>query len=570
MANLLPKSDIFCGPCESQNLTNVAELWCPNCNEGLCSKCMEYHKVSKASRMHKTITIENLTALPEFVRNIDHVCTSHGNVLELYCSVHEKVCCIDCVSTEHSECPGITSLAKVVRGVKESEFYHSVVSHIEEITEFGIKLQNNRYENLARLQQEKDFLFEKVKLKCTEVTTHFDGLEKHLKQQIASTIAQQSEHIYEVISRLQKKESALKEYQKQISTIKENATDLQVFWGLTKIESNVAGEEANFECLTEESVMKEASVKMRFTQKFERLINSMKRMGNIEINIKNSDIHFSRTKSQIAKKLLDIQPGIENIKLTFVTKFQLPFDVDINICCCAILPDERVVMANNNSSADRGGMHILSENGEYQFRVVCSSSPFGLAVINKSDIAVSFYKERSIKIYDLENFNVKHVLLEGHYFFGLSVESGCLVSAVRDVGIYFISCTSGKILKTIPCDTKNLTYVHLMGENAFVSDYEKNILYCRNRDGETVWKYSSDAMKGPRNMCTDTVGNIFVATFESHSIIAISPDGKTYKKLLGFEDGFKFPKALYFSANTSSLVVVSQLGSARKYRLSYA
>ncbi|CAG2206940.1 unnamed protein product [Mytilus edulis] len=226
-------------------------------------------------------------------------------------------------------------------------------------------------------------------------------------------------------------------------------------------------------------------------------------------------------------------------------------------------------MANNNASADRGGLHIFSENGEYQFRVVCSSSPFGLAVLNKSDIAVSFYKERSIKIYDLENFNVKHVLLEGHFFFGLSVESDCLVSAVRDVGIYFISCSSGKILKTIPCDTKNLTYVHLMGENAFVSDYEQDILYCRNRDGETVWKYSSQAMKGPRSICTDTVGNIFVATVESHSIIAISPDGKAYKKLLGFEDCFKFPKAVYFSANTSSLVVVSQFGSALKYHLSY-
>ncbi|CAC5413823.1 unnamed protein product [Mytilus coruscus] len=413
MANLLTKSDIYCGPCESQHLTNVAELWCPNCNEGLCSKCMEYHKVSKSSRMHKTITIENFTALPEFVRNIDHVCAIHNSVLELYCSVHEKVCCIDCVSTEHSECPGITSLAKVVQGVQESEFYHSVVKHIEEITEFGTKLQKNRTENLARLQQEKDLLFEKVKFKRTELTSHFDRLEEHLIQQIDSTIAQQSEQINEVVSRLRKKLSALKEYESQISTIKENATDIQVFWGLKKIENNVANEEKNLLCITEESVMKETSVKMKFTNKFERLIKDMKRMGNIELNKTSTNMHFSRTKSQIAKKLLDIQTGIENIKLTFVSKFQLPFDVDINICCCSILPDERVVMVNNNSSDDVGGMHIFSKNGEYQFRVVCSSTPFGLAVINKSDIAVSFYKERSIKIYDLENFNVKHVLLEG-------------------------------------------------------------------------------------------------------------------------------------------------------------
>lgn len=99
---------IYCGPCESQHLTNVADLWCPNCDEGLCSKCMEYHKVSKSSRVHKTITIENLTTLPDFVRNIDHLCSSHDNALELYCSVNEETCCADCVSFEHFECPGIT------------------------------------------------------------------------------------------------------------------------------------------------------------------------------------------------------------------------------------------------------------------------------------------------------------------------------------------------------------------------------------------------------------------------------------------------------------------------------
>ncbi|VDH89115.1 Hypothetical predicted protein [Mytilus galloprovincialis] len=149
---MITESKIYCGPCESQHSTNVAERWCPNCDEGLCSKCMEYHKVSKSSRMHKTITIENFTTLPDFVRNIDHVCSNHENALDLYCSVHEKVCCMDCISAEHSECPGITSLTKVVQGVKESAFYHSVVKNIEDLTEFATKLQTNRKNNVAKLQ----------------------------------------------------------------------------------------------------------------------------------------------------------------------------------------------------------------------------------------------------------------------------------------------------------------------------------------------------------------------------------------------------------------------------------
>ncbi|XP_052059615.1 uncharacterized protein LOC127700231 isoform X2 [Mytilus californianus] len=565
---MITESNIYCGPCESQHSTTVAQLWCPNCDEGLCSKCMEYHKVSKSSRMHKTITIENFKTLPDFVRNIDHVCSSHDNALDLYCSVHEQVCCMDCVSVDHSECRGITSLTKVVQGVKESAFYHTVMKNIEDLTEFATKLQTNRRENVAMLQQEKDLLIGVVKSKRTEITSHLDKLEKHLLQELDSTINLESQQIDQAVSHLQRKICTLKEYKNQIYAITDNATDIQAFLALKEIDRNVVHEEETMLCVTEAPGMKETSVRVEFANEVVGFVQ-VKLMGNIELTKISTNMHFPGTKSQLVKTLSDIQPGIENIKLTLVTKFQLPFDMDINICCCVILPDERVVMANN-SNEEKGGMHIFYKSGEYQKHVVCTSNPFGLAVINKSDIAVSFYKEKSIKVYDSDNFNVKFVLLDGHCVFGVSVDSDCLATAVRNKGIYFINCSSGTILKILPSDINLLTYVHMIGENKLITDYEKDVLYCRNRDGETIWKYSSHAMKGPRNICTDTVGNIFVAAFVSDSLIAISPDGKDNKKLLGVDDGLKNPKAVCFSAMTSTLIVVSQTGSVLKYNLSYS
>ncbi|XP_063416638.1 tripartite motif-containing protein 2-like [Mytilus trossulus] len=566
---MIKESNIYCGPCESQHSTSVAEFWCPNCDEGLCSKCMEYHKVSKASRMHKTITIENLTTLPDFVRNIDHVCSSHDNTLDLYCSVHEKVCCMDCISAEHSECPGITSLTKVVQGVKESAFYYSVVKSIEDVTEFATKLQTNRKDNVDKLQHEKDLLVGEVKSKRTEIASHLDKLEVHLLQELDSTISLESQQIDQAVSHLQKKICTLKEYKNHISVITDIATDIQAFIALKEIHRNVVHEKETMLYVKEATGMKEISVGIQFVKEIEELVQEMKSMGNVELTKIATNMHFPGPKSHLVKILSDIQPGIENIKLTFLTKFQLPFDIDINICCCVILPDERVVLANN-SNEEKGGIHIFDESGEYQKHIVCTSKPFGLAVINKSDIAVSFYKEQSIKVYDSESFKVKYVLLEGHCVFGLSVESDCLAAAVRNTGIHFINYSSGKILKILPSDIDLLTYVHMIGENTLITDYEKDILYCRNRDGKTVWKYSSDVMKGPRNMCTDTVGNIFVAAFVSDSIIAISPDGKNSKKILGVEDGLKNPKAICFSESTSTLLVVSQTGTALKYNLSYS
>ncbi|VDH89114.1 Hypothetical predicted protein [Mytilus galloprovincialis] len=375
---------IYCGPCESQHLTNVADLWCPNCDEGLCSKCMEYHKVLKSSRVHKTITIENLTTLPDFVRNIDHLCSSHDNALELYCSVNEETCCADCVSFEHFECP------------------------------------------------------------------------------------------------------------------------------------EVAG-------------MKDTSVKMELTNEISGLEQELIMMGNLEIIKVSTDMPFPGVKSQLAKCLYDIQSGIDHIKLNYLSHFQLPFDTDINICGCVILDDERVIMANKNSNNSTGGLHIFRESGEYLERIFCPSKPSGILIINGSSIAVAFCDEYCIKVYDSENFKIKQKPSRGYYFCGLSVESEWLVSAIRDDGIYFIKCSDGNILKVLPSYIEHLSYVNIKRGNTLVSDEKKHSVHCLNRDGETIWTFSSRAMKGPKDICTDAFGNIFVAACDSQSLIAISSDGKPAK-----------------------------------------
>ncbi|CAG2239613.1 unnamed protein product [Mytilus edulis] len=147
-------------------------------------------------------------------------------------------------------------------------------------------------------------------------------------------------------------------------------------------------------------------------------------------------------------------------------------------------------------------------------------------------IAVAFCEEYCIKVYDSENFKIKQKLSCGYYFCGVSVESDWLVSAIRDDGIYFIKCSDGNILKVLPSYIEHLSYVHIKRGNTFVSDETNHSVHCLNRDKETVWTFSSHAMKGPKDICTDAFGNIFVAACDSQSLIAISSDGKICKKLL--------------------------------------
>ncbi|XP_071123503.1 uncharacterized protein [Mytilus edulis] len=47
----------LCGPCEARYKTTSAISWCMDCDDGLCSSCLEDHKVNKASKKHQIIPI---------------------------------------------------------------------------------------------------------------------------------------------------------------------------------------------------------------------------------------------------------------------------------------------------------------------------------------------------------------------------------------------------------------------------------------------------------------------------------------------------------------------------------
>jgi hypothetical protein len=51
--------NVLCGICEAQHITKYADQWCFECDEGLCSDCENHHNISKSSRNHGVISIDN-------------------------------------------------------------------------------------------------------------------------------------------------------------------------------------------------------------------------------------------------------------------------------------------------------------------------------------------------------------------------------------------------------------------------------------------------------------------------------------------------------------------------------
>ena len=50
--NIMSTSPSVCGMCDNRHISKPSEVWCPDCNEGLCTECLDHHSLAKPCRTH--------------------------------------------------------------------------------------------------------------------------------------------------------------------------------------------------------------------------------------------------------------------------------------------------------------------------------------------------------------------------------------------------------------------------------------------------------------------------------------------------------------------------------------
>ncbi|VDI41313.1 Hypothetical predicted protein, partial [Mytilus galloprovincialis] len=144
---------ILCGICDDQHVSNVANYWCPECEEGLCTTCKNYHSLSKASRQHGIISIDDYKKLPAEICKIEQNCTEHDKKLQMFCPRHDKLCCIMCVSENHKECTGMFLIDDVIKSSRFSTLFDSLEKSLKDIQENIEMVVKDRKANLDEIKQ---------------------------------------------------------------------------------------------------------------------------------------------------------------------------------------------------------------------------------------------------------------------------------------------------------------------------------------------------------------------------------------------------------------------------------
>ena len=109
-----------CGVCFTRHISKVSNIWCSECNEGLCLDCQEHHCASKSTRHHVIVPIEEYRKLPVFILEIKEVCEKHDDKYQMFCKSHDYPCCRKCIIEHHTECNDIDIIEDKIPDAKTS------------------------------------------------------------------------------------------------------------------------------------------------------------------------------------------------------------------------------------------------------------------------------------------------------------------------------------------------------------------------------------------------------------------------------------------------------------------
>ncbi|CAC5403572.1 unnamed protein product [Mytilus coruscus] len=548
-----------CGPCQRRKLNTNAEIWCYNCDEGLCSKCSGQHK--KQTGDHKTIDIKSYKPS---IRSIKTECDKHNQQLKLYCPFHLTPCCDECISSHHSKCTGIKSLANAVEQFKIEQSKESVEKDINSVLLLLNTMANEKSRNIIKGEQQCKSIKESIKNIRQEINKHLDHIEAKLYKNADTVWSEEKSKLTGMINEIEDKKKNLKKIQDDLHTVTVNSSKLQSFLGIHHIEQKVQQCQYAVD-MENEKMVSEVEIKIQQNDDIKKILRELQSLKSFgEVKIVKSQIAMSsetcvRREPQVA---LQEQSDLKNITMNIETKKEINILKDISDMICLI--DGRVIVVEQH-----GDVYLFTSDGKLQKQLLIPGGAFSVTQIYQDTIAISYPGEETIKIFNMEIGTVTKFITLDKSCWGLSFSNNSLAAGLSTNEIRIIDL-EGNTLKSIQIQSKKYLY-NLVYSNDIViySDFSGNAVYCVDESGKQIWQCKQD-LSGPLGLCTDTYGNIIVADYHSDRILVISNDGKDSKVLLRKENGLKNIALICYKRNESYGFMCDRSGcNLAKFNLSY-
>ncbi|CAG2251728.1 unnamed protein product [Mytilus edulis] len=516
-------SIVVCGVCESQYSTTTAEFWCPECDEGLCSKCLNFHNASKALRYHGVIFIDNYKQLPPSIANISQFCSEHNRKFQNYCLQHESLCCPLCIQYTHDKCMVILSLEKVIETAKTSALLESLDLNLKDIKINFERVVKDRKQNLAEIQVQRQKFYDEIKQVRIKINEHLDSLEQRTLNDLYAAEKKIKSQIEDVLEKVAESTEKVYLLQTDMRAIKEYASDLQAFLGSKMIEKEIQTHEKFMQSLFEDASMQKIDINCKINDTISNLLSSVTTIGlvSVQSNPPLVVMQAGKEKQVQTRSVYSAPPsGINAIKLRLQTNIEYTGVTGCSVSCTGDIIfldkyDNRVL--------------ILNEDGIWRKDVPLTiRNPFDVTSIDHKKVAVSFPRDGKLT-YCGTGKGIQSVKLSGNFPSTL-VEDDTL---------------------------SDRSYVAAFEDKLYYTNSSHHTVTCCSLTGEKMWEYKDQSVCNPRGMSIDKDSNVYIASFGNNSITVLSSDGKQARKLLDKDDGIDNADGLAFDVDKGKLIVAN-------------
>ena len=537
--------ETICDPCSEKNKRLVAEKYCSDCEEKLCTECTEWHLRCKAFRSHHVIDLSSVGSRIPPSSKIN--CEIHTDVqIDYFCSQHDAVCCRACLSDSHKSCETVLPLDSASKDVKNSSLLSDTLEEQDYMTETLSKMSENRDDNRKLLKQKKSLIIKQISAAKSKVLKYLDVIEERLITEVGSVQEKNEEKINREKHEICQLTSILKDNKQELEFLKDHGSNNQLFLTLRKQITIIQK--------TDNKIHDMTSAINEIDMEFEEIKNvSIEIIGSLSQITRPCPIKYKSMKAQHQQVQQDRRQTLT--KFMKKGKVKLRHGEQYSLTDMAVTSDNKLLLCNYNYPHKK--VYIYKDCKTYEDKISLTSQPWCITVVPCTDKAVvTLPLERSIQFINTTN-NTKDNKIE--------IRETCWgVTAVKDkiyIGGYdkvLILNTDGSCVREIATDggdNNNLLYNE---RNDQLLLRQKDRLCCINLDSHVIYRYDISGFYG---LAVDQQGHVYISGHDSDDIHRLSPDGTLRDIVLSTHDGVSWPCGITFNNDFTKLFIINEGGN---------
>ena len=462
------------------------------------------------------------------------------------------------------------SIREIIKTSKTSTLIDDIEQSLINIKYNIDNVIKNREQNLSKIRQQRQIFHEQLKQMRVKINSHLDTLEHNILKELDDAEEKIRSKIENLLKQLSEKSKKIEGIQRDITAVKEYASDLQTFLGSKTIEEEVKKEEKYIMALSEDGCLQQLNLKCTIDKKIKDIMSTMTSFGSISIEKSPPSVVNKTKKSKQAQIMSAIQPpsvkSINDFQLTLHHTFDIPKGKNItNITGCIVSPNGKVILVD---CCYNSKLVILNDDGTLDKVIPCSMSYlFDVAYLDDRTVAVSAYK--GIEIINSDTKTTERRINTSQRCYGITYHNGVLLWCEERRGIQMMKLSDDRsttLVKQISLPSDS--YITTCREKIYQTNPYTNTVTCYAIKGDKLWEFKDESVLiDLRGVTVDNEGNVYVTLCRSKSVVVLEPDGRQGRQILSSDDGLKEPSGIYFDKSKNCLLVTNYRGHSFMYHV---